>query len=176
MKTTPALSRNNSVEPRIDTKLLRRYADEKSEAAAKALKQLTESSEMTERDGRRERSSCAVGCGRRGNAIPLPGTTGEPGRGRRVHLSEAKLSLRARRAIVGSPGEFGLAPLHSDAPHPLQVAAWQKMGGTGRSELAAGLRRQVRQWKREALRAQNPGWAEERVDRELAAIYLRGNT
>lgn len=67
-------------------------------------------------------------------------------------------------------------PPISDAPHPLQVKAWREMGGAGRSELAAELRRKVRGWKREALRAQQPGWSEARVDQELARIWLRGNT
>ena len=64
----------------------------------------------------------------------------------------------------------------SDGPHPLQVEAWRAMGGTGRSELAAELRRKVRGWKRQALKAQHPEWPEERIDRELAWIYLRGHT
>ncbi|MEO6568416.1 MAG: hypothetical protein ABIO94_06595 [Opitutaceae bacterium] len=64
----------------------------------------------------------------------------------------------------------------SDAPHPLQVKAWREMGGSGRSELAAELRRKVRVWKRDALRAQHPDWPEARVEQELARIYLRGNT
>jgi hypothetical protein len=64
----------------------------------------------------------------------------------------------------------------SDAPHPLQVKAWREMGGAGRSELAAELRRKARSWKRDALRAQHPAWTEQRVERELAAIYLRGHT
>jgi hypothetical protein len=64
----------------------------------------------------------------------------------------------------------------SDAPHPLQVKAWREMGGSGRSELGAELRRKARGWKRDALRAQHPDWPDERLDRELARIYLRGNT
>lgn len=64
----------------------------------------------------------------------------------------------------------------SDRPHSLQVKAWREMGGSGRSELAASLRRQARRWKRDALRAQNPAWPEQRIDQELVRIYLRGNT
>lgn len=64
----------------------------------------------------------------------------------------------------------------SDEPHPLQVKAWRDLGGTGRSELAAELRRKVRQWKRDALRTQHPEWADERIDEALAHLYLRGNT
>ncbi|MEO7413513.1 MAG: hypothetical protein ABIZ81_09155 [Opitutaceae bacterium] len=64
----------------------------------------------------------------------------------------------------------------SDAPHPLQIKAWREMGGSGRSELAAELRRKVRSWKRDALRAQHPDWPEARVERELARIYLRATT
>jgi len=64
----------------------------------------------------------------------------------------------------------------SDAPHHLQVKAWREMGASGRSELAAGLRRKVRGWKRDALRAQHPAWPDERIERELALIYLHGNT
>jgi len=67
-------------------------------------------------------------------------------------------------------------PPISDAPHALQVKAWQAMGGAGRSEMAAELRRKARGWKRDALRAQYPAWPIERIDRELAQIYLRGNT
>jgi hypothetical protein len=66
--------------------------------------------------------------------------------------------------------------VYSDAPHPLQVNAWREMGGAGRSQLAAELRRKVRGWKRDALRAQHPAWSDEQIDRELAQIYLRGNT
>jgi hypothetical protein len=68
------------------------------------------------------------------------------------------------------------APLVFDGPHPLQVKAWREMGGSGRSELAAELRRKARGWKRDALRAQNPTWSDERLERELAGIYLRGHT
>jgi hypothetical protein len=64
----------------------------------------------------------------------------------------------------------------SDAPHPLQVKAWQEMGGPGRSMLAAELRRQARGWKRGAIRMQNPTWSTARVEQELVAIYLRGHT
>lgn len=67
-------------------------------------------------------------------------------------------------------------PPVADAPHPLQVQAWRKMGATGRSALAAALRRQARGWKRSALHAQHPGWNDAQVERELARIYLRGNT
>jgi hypothetical protein len=67
------------------------------------------------------------------------------------------------------------API-SDAPHPLQVKAWREMGGEGRLALAVELGRKVRTWKRDALRGQNPTWSAERVERELAWIYLRGNT
>jgi len=38
------------------------------------------------------------------------------------------------------------------------------------------LRRQVRGWKLAALRQQHPAWSEERVQLELAQLYLRGNT
>ena len=69
-----------------------------------------------------------------------------------------------------------VAPDVADAPHPLQVAAWRAMGAAGRSELAAALRRQVRGWKRDALRTQHPDWTEVQLERELARIYLRGNT
>jgi hypothetical protein len=65
---------------------------------------------------------------------------------------------------------------YSDTPHPLQVKAWREMGGAGRSKLAADLRRDVRRWKRDALRAQHPDWSNERIERELAQIYLRGYT
>lgn len=64
----------------------------------------------------------------------------------------------------------------SDLPHPLQVAAWQRMGGDGRAEFAAELRRKVRFWKLEALRTQNPDWNEARLQRELALIYIRAHT
>ena len=50
------------------------------------------------------------------------------------------------------------------------------MGGAGRTELAAELRRKVRGWKRDALRVQHPAWPDERIERELARLYLRGNT
>lgn len=63
-----------------------------------------------------------------------------------------------------------------DVPHPVQVAAWRRMGGAGRAELAAELRRNVRVWKRDALRTQHPDWTEARTQRELALIYSRGNT
>jgi hypothetical protein len=46
----------------------------------------------------------------------------------------------------------------------------------GRSELAAALRRQARGWKRDGLRAQHPDWNDERIERELARIYLRAHT
>ena len=73
---------------------------------------------------------------------------------------------------MNAPADSSIA----DAPHPVQVQAWRAMGETGRSLLAADLRRQARGWKREALRAQHPDWTGERLERELARIYLRGNT
>ena len=50
------------------------------------------------------------------------------------------------------------------------------MGANGRSQMGIALRAQVRRWKRDALRAQHPDWPNERVQREIALIYLRGNT
>ncbi len=50
------------------------------------------------------------------------------------------------------------------------------MGASGRSELAAELRRKARDWKRDALRAQHPAWPEGRIEQELVRIYLRGHT
>ncbi len=70
---------------------------------------------------------------------------------------------------VNSPTE---SPI-SDAPHPLQVKAWREMGGAGRLALAVELGRKARGWKRDALRGQNPRWSAGRVERELAAIWLR---
>lgn len=63
-----------------------------------------------------------------------------------------------------------------DLPHPVQVEAWKKMGASRRAELGAELRRKVRGWKKDALRTQHPDWTEEHLERELAQIYLRGNT
>jgi hypothetical protein len=63
-----------------------------------------------------------------------------------------------------------------DLPHPLQVAAWRKMGPERRAELGAELRHKVRAWKRDALKSQHPDWTKERLENELAQIYLRGNT
>lgn len=80
----------------------------------------------------------------------------------------------------GNPQFGSVTPLSdlsvSEVPHPLQVKAWQAMGGSGRLKLAADLRRQTRGWKRDALRAQHPVWTDDRIDEELARIYLRGNT
>ena len=71
---------------------------------------------------------------------------------------------------TGRPGD-------ADATiHPLQVLAWQRLGASGRSELAAQLRGQVRRWKQDALRAQHPDWPEARLREELRRIYLRGTT
>jgi hypothetical protein len=70
----------------------------------------------------------------------------------------------------------GPKSFQADTPHPLQVQAWRTMGATGRSELAAALRRQARGWKRDGLRAQHPDWNDERIERELARIYLRAHT
>lgn len=44
----------------------------------------------------------------------------------------------------------------SDSLHPLQVWAWREVGGSGRSELAAELRRMACGWKQDALHAQHP--------------------
>jgi len=68
------------------------------------------------------------------------------------------------------------APLPDNFPHPLQIEAWRKLGASGRSQLGMDLRRQVRGWKLAALRQQHPAWSEERVQLELAQLYLRGNT
>jgi len=63
-----------------------------------------------------------------------------------------------------------------EMPHPLQVEAWCRLGPERRSQMGVALRRQVRAWKTAALREQHPDWSDERLQRELAAIYLRGNT
>ena len=76
----------------------------------------------------------------------------------------------------GLPMNATSQSLPPDLPHPVQVAAWKKMGPSGRAELGAELRRKVRGWKRDALKTQHPDWTEERLQRELAQIYLRGHT
>lgn len=83
---------------------------------------------------------------------------------------------RGAEVLHGSPMNASTESPLSDAPHPLQVKAWREMGGAGRLALAADLGRKVRGWKRDALSGQNPTWSAERVERELAWIYLRGNT
>jgi hypothetical protein len=55
-------------------------------------------------------------------------------------------------AGVNAPPQAPVA----DAPHPLQVQAWR--------------------WKRDALRSQYPDCTDAQIERELARIYLRGNT
>ncbi len=50
------------------------------------------------------------------------------------------------------------------------------MGAAARSLMAAELRRKARGWKRDGLRAQHPDWTDDRIEREIAKIYLRGNT
>ena len=67
-------------------------------------------------------------------------------------------------------------PSFAERPHPLQIEAWRKMGADQRSQSGVALRAQVRRWKSAALRAQHPDWSEAQVLRELALIYLRGNT
>ena len=61
-------------------------------------------------------------------------------------------------------------------PHPLQIEAWRRMGSDERTRLGIALRAQVRRWKTSALRTQHADWSEARLSRELALIYLRGNT
>jgi hypothetical protein len=77
---------------------------------------------------------------------------------------------------VTDPSLPAASPADADAMiHPLQIRAWQKMGAAGRSELSIQLRRQVRRWKQDALRAQHPDWTDDRLRRELARLYLRGS-
>ena len=47
------------------------------------------------------------------------------------------------------------------------------MGPSRRAERAPNSK--VRGWKRDTLKTQHPDWTEERLQRELAQIYLRGN-
>jgi hypothetical protein len=68
-----------------------------------------------------------------------------------------------------------MTPMESH-PHPLQIDAWRRMGPDARTRLGIALRAQVRRWKTSALRAQHADWSEARLSRELAVIYLRGNT
>lgn len=99
--------------------------------------------------------------------------------GRYAHATSSDsepVLARDAEVLHGSPVNALTESQISDAPHPLQVKAWQKMGGSGRLALAVELGRKVRAWKRDALRGQNPTWSAERVERELAWIYLRGNT
>jgi hypothetical protein len=63
-----------------------------------------------------------------------------------------------------------------DLPHARQIEAWRHLGETGRIELAAQLQRKVRGWKADALRQQHPDWAEDRVRREVARLFICGNT
>ncbi len=63
-----------------------------------------------------------------------------------------------------------------NCPHPRQIAAWQAMGATGRTQLGIRLRRQARRWKLAVLRAKHPDWTEESLRAELAKIYSRGRT
>jgi hypothetical protein len=93
----------------------------------------------------------------------------------RARLDERALARPARTSQVAGVNAPPDSPV-SDAPHPLQIKAWREMGSSGRSELAAELRRKARRWKREALRTQHPAWTEQRINRELADIYLRGHT
>ena len=67
-------------------------------------------------------------------------------------------------------------PTFSERPHPLQIDAWRHMGADRRTQCGVALRAQVRRWKSDALRAQHPAWSETQVLRDLALIYLRGNT
>jgi len=62
-----------------------------------------------------------------------------------------------------------------DRPHPLQVAAWRKMGCARRTQMGIQLRAKARRWKLAGLRAQHPEWSEERLRTEVAKIY-RGRT
>jgi len=99
--------------------------------------------------------------------------------GRYAHATSSDsepVLARDAEVLHGSPVNAPTESQIADAPHPLQVKAWQKMGGSGRLALAVELGRKVRAWKRDALRGQNPTWSAERVERELAWIYLRGNT
>ena len=83
---------------------------------------------------------------------------------------------REEGSLHGGPMNELIESAISEAPHPLQVKAWQALGGNGRSELAAELRRKARGWKRDALRTQNPSWSPAQIEQELGRIYLRGNT
>jgi|GEM_PF-3097498 len=63
----------------------------------------------------------------------------------------------------------------TDRPDPQQIAAWRRMGGVRRTELATRLREQTAAVKRDSLMGKNPDWNEVEVAEALARYFLRGH-
>ena len=66
--------------------------------------------------------------------------------------------------------------LPDEQASPEQIAILRAMPGERRLRLAERLYWSARKLKIAGLRAQHPDWPNERVQREIALIYLRGNT
>jgi len=118
---------------------------------------------------------CLRGSNRARKRAAYTGETAPENRGRGAQGDGAQARTRAARLQFVETNPNAETPVN-DAPHPLQVKAWRRMGGPGRLELAAELRRKVIGWKRDALRAQHPAWSDEGIERAPAGIILRGNT
>jgi len=59
---------------------------------------------------------------------------------------------------------------------PEQIAIWKKMSLGEKYVLFQGLMRTVRKAKEAGVRMQHPEWNDEKVEKELASIYIRSTT
>ena len=59
---------------------------------------------------------------------------------------------------------------------PEQIAIWKKMSFEEKYVLFQGLMRTVRKAKEAGVRMQHPEWNDEKVEKELASIYIRSTT
>ena len=59
---------------------------------------------------------------------------------------------------------------------PEQIVIWKKMSLEQKYVLFQGLIRTVRKAKEAGVRMQHPEWDDEKVEKELASIYIRSTT
>ena len=63
-----------------------------------------------------------------------------------------------------------------DAPDPIQLECWKKMGAVRRSALALQLRQEVMRAKQTSLQHQNPHWSVNEVRQTAARYFLHGQS
>ena len=64
----------------------------------------------------------------------------------------------------------------AELPVPAQVEAWKSMSPSRKYELVRNAVRFVRNLKRSGIRAANPSWDDDQIERELARQWLHAGS